>query len=346
MEPNPNPLRTGPWKLTDLSSVKPIGKTVLSTFSCGGGSTMGYKLAGFDVIGCVEIDPQMFDLYTSNHKLKFPYRMPIQEFNALPDSALPEEFFNLDVLDGSPPCSSFSMSGAREKKWGKESQFREGQAFQRLDDLFFHFIDTAKRLKPKVVVAENVKGLILGNARGYVKEIFQAFKSAGYTCQLFLLNSATMGVPQRRERTFFIAHRNSEKLKLQFNEPQVSTQYAISGIEISPDEIKWLTPKTVELWKKVKPGEPLSKAHPLGHRFNDIKTHPKLPCQTMAAGSPSRPIHWSEPRRFTDKECARIQTFPDDYNFKSADGQYVCGMSVPPFMMQRIANQIYLQLLR
>lgn len=345
MEKILNPLKTGPWNLKDLAEVKKIGKTVLSTFSCGGGSTMGYKLAGFDVIGCVEIDPQMMAIYRSNHNPRHPFLMPLQEFNKLPDSALPEEFFNLDILDGSPPCSSFSMAGAREKKWGKASQFREGQAFQRLDDLFFHFIETAKRLQPKVVVAENVKGLILGNARGYVKEIFQAFKDAGYTCQFFLLNAATMGVPQRRERTFFIAHKNETKLKLQFNEPMVSAGYAISGLNNRPDEITWLTPKTDALWRKVKPGEPLSKAHPLGHRFNAIKAHPKLPCATMAASGDSRPIHWSESRRFTDRECARIQTFPDDYNFLNASGGYVCGMSVPPFMMQRIAQQIYLQLL-
>ena len=126
----------------------------------------------------------------------------------------------MDILDGSPPCSVFSTAGAREKKWGKEYYFREGQEVQKLDDLFFHFIDTAERLKPKIVIAENVRGLILGNARGYVKEIFLALDKAGYDAQLYLLNAAKMGVPQSRVRTFFIARRKDLKLpkvKLEFN---------------------------------------------------------------------------------------------------------------------------------
>ncbi len=115
---------------------------------------------------------------------------------------LPEELYNLDVLDGSPPCSTFSMAGSREKGWGVEKQFREGQKRQRLDDLFFHFINIAKELQPKVVVAENVKGLVGGNAKGYVNEILKAYDEAGYKVQIFLLNAATMGVPQRREREY------------------------------------------------------------------------------------------------------------------------------------------------
>ena len=91
------------------------------------------------------------------------------------------------------------MAGSREKACGKEKHFREGQSKQVLDDLFFHFIDTAKKLKPKVVVAENVKGLVIGKAKGYVKQIFKKFDEAGYDVQLFLLNAAFMGVPQKRE---------------------------------------------------------------------------------------------------------------------------------------------------
>src|SRR5690606_26513037 len=106
----------------------------------------------------------------------------------------------------------------REKKWGTASKFREGQAVQNLDDLFFEFIDVVKKLQPKVVVAENVKGLLIGNAKGYVKQIFKKFNEAGYSVQLFLLNAAFMGVPQKRERTFFIANRLNKNINLNFNE--------------------------------------------------------------------------------------------------------------------------------
>lgn len=153
------------WNLKDAIFTKDKGK-VFSCFSCGGGSTMGYKLAGFDVIGCNEIDPKMMEVYIENHKPKFPFLEGIQSFKNRND--LPNELYNLDILDGSPPCSSFSMAGSREKDWGKEKKFREGQAEQVLDTLFFDFIDLAKKIQPKVVVAENVKGMLLGNAKQYV----------------------------------------------------------------------------------------------------------------------------------------------------------------------------------
>lgn len=92
---------------------------------------MGYKLAGFDVIGCNEIDHRMMFTYCKNHNPRFPFLEPIQTFKDKQD--LPPELFNLDILDGSPPCSTFSMAGSREEAWGKMKKFREGQAEQVLD---------------------------------------------------------------------------------------------------------------------------------------------------------------------------------------------------------------------
>ena len=169
------------WTLKDANFTKDKGK-VFSCFACGGGSTMGYKLAGFDVIGCNEIDPKMIEAYKTNHNPKYAYLEPIQTFKLRKD--LPKELYDLDILDGSPPCSSFSMAGNREKDWGKEKKFREGQAEQVLDNLFFDFIDLAKELQPKVVVAENVIGLMMGAAKEYVKKIYLAFKEAGYQLRI------------------------------------------------------------------------------------------------------------------------------------------------------------------
>lgn len=121
---------------------------------------MGYKLAGFDVIGCNEIDPKMMKCYIENHNPQYTFLEDIRDL--VRRNNLPEELYNLDILDGSPPCSTFSMSGLREDAWGKEKKFKEGQKTQVLDTLFFDFIALAKRLKPKVVIAENVKGLLLG----------------------------------------------------------------------------------------------------------------------------------------------------------------------------------------
>ena len=139
------------WTLKEANFTKDKGK-VFSCFACGGGSSMGYKLAGFDVIGCNEIDKRMMNIYCKNHNPKFSYLEPIQTFKERTD--LPPELYNLDILDGSPPCSTFSIAGSREEAWGKMKKFREGQAEQVLDTLFFDFIDLAKKLQPKVVVAE------------------------------------------------------------------------------------------------------------------------------------------------------------------------------------------------
>lgn len=193
------------WNLKDLKQVSKNNYNVFSCFSCGGGSTMGYKLAGYNVIGNCEIDKKINEVYVKNHDPKYNYCMPIQEMIALKD--YPKELYNLDILDGSPPCSTFSLAGEREKNWGKSKKFREGQAYQVLDDLFFEFIKLAEKLKPKIIVAENVKGILMGNAKGYVNLIIKKLDEVGYKTQIFLLNSARMGVPQKRERVFFIATR-------------------------------------------------------------------------------------------------------------------------------------------
>ena len=221
------------WTLKDANFTKDKGM-VFSCFACGGGSTMGYKLAGFDVIGCNEIDPKMMEAYMANHNPRFSYLEDIRTFKLRDD--LPRELYQLDILDGSPPCSSFSMVGNREDDWGKEKVFREGQAEQVLDTLFFDFIDLAKKLQPKVVIAENVKGLLMGAAVEYVAEIYKQFNQAGYIVKHWLLDASKMGIPQKRERVFFIALRKDQakkflkqinlfdvelNLKLEFNEPVI-----------------------------------------------------------------------------------------------------------------------------
>ena len=329
-----------PWFLKDLKFPKENAPTVFSCFHCGGGSTMGYKLAGFNVLGGVEIDPKMMEVYRANHNPKHSYLMGVQDFKNIPNDQLPPELFNLDILDGSPPCSSFSMSGSREKAWGKEKKFREGQAEQVLDELFFDFIDIAAKLKPKIVVAENVKGLIQGNAKFYVKKIAKAFNDAGYDVQLFLLNSAFMGVPQRRERTFFIAKRKTvsyDKLKLEFSDKIISVEDAFCGVNELGKDVSKST--MVKYWNKILPGESMSKAHDKGSLFGQIKINPKEPAPTLTSQE-YQLWHWDEPRLLSRSQCIRLQSFPDDFNFLNNDPKYLCGMSVPPLMMEKVALEI------
>lgn len=101
---------------------------------------MGYKLAGFEHLGGVEIDPRMAEIYIKNHNPKHFYLEDIRDFNQRED--LPKELYELDILDGSPPCTTFSMCGKREQGWGKEKYFKEGQKKQTLLMIWYLSIAT------------------------------------------------------------------------------------------------------------------------------------------------------------------------------------------------------------
>lgn len=333
----------GAWNLTDIDHIKKNGLKVMSCFHCGGGSTMGYKLCGYEVLGGVEIDPKMMAVYKKNHSPKYSFLMGVQDFNKIPPSEIPSELFNLDILDGSPPCSSFSMAGSREKAWGESKKFTEGQAEQVLDDLFFEFIKIANILKPKVVVAENVKGLLQGKAKGYVKMIVKQFNESGYDVQLFLLNSAFMGVPQKRERTFFVARRkdlNLPIINLKFNEELITVKQAWSGLNEKGKDVS--NSSMVKYYNLIKPGEAMSKVHEKGSLFGQMKLDPNAPAPTLTSKQ-YQLWHWDEPQLLSKTQSSRLQSFPDDYDFLNNDPKYICGMSVPPLMMQRVANQIAFQ---
>jgi DNA (cytosine-5)-methyltransferase 1 len=342
------------WTLKDAVFTKDKGK-VFSCFACGGGSTMGYKLAGFDVLGCNEIDPKMIEAYKTNHKPKYAYLEPIQTFKTRKD--LPSELYNLDILDGSPPCSSFSMAGNREKDWGKEKVFREGQAEQILDTLFFDFIDLAKELQPKVVVAENVKGLLLGSAKSYVIDIYKAFDEAGYYCQHFLLDASKMGVPQRRERVFFICLRKdlaSQFLHMEdmFTEvPKIEMEFNEKRIVFS--EIKNLFGKNKTLGERLKP----SFDYCIENKIKDFAKYSEVVLNkranfnwrllynnevsdTITSGAK---IIKEDATYLNDSELIQIGTYPLDYNFYKVKAEYLIGMSVPPVMTAQVASNIYEQ---
>lgn len=329
------------WYLKDGYPSK-NGLKVFGTFICGGGSTMGYKLAGFEHLGGVEIDPQVADVYKTNHNPKYLFVEDIREFANRTE--FPEDLYNLDILDGSPPCSSFSMAGNREKDWGKEKIFREGQAKQRLDDLFFDYIKLAKKLQPKVVIAENVKGMLQGNAKTYVKRVKDEFEKAGYKVQLFLLNSASMGVPQKRERVFFICQRNDlnfSKLELKFNEDAIPFGKVIEDIEYND-----LTKNEQYLWnnKIYGDGDFGVINVRLGNKQNSFTTkllYKDKVCNTVTAGDNN--ILFDIPRKTTKNEVCQIGTYPLDYNFKKIEPKYLIGMSVPPVMTAQVATEIYNQ---
>jgi DNA (cytosine-5)-methyltransferase 1 len=343
------------WNLKDAVFTKDKGK-VFSCFACGGGSTMGYKLAGFDVIGHNDIDKKMIEVYKENHNPKFSFLESITTFAKRKD--LPKELYELDVLDGSPPCSSFSMAGNRENDWGKEKVFREGQELQVLDTLFFDFIDLAKELQPKVVVAENVKGLLMGAAKEYVIKIYDAFDKAGYYCQHFLLDASKMGVPQRRERVFFICLRKDlakdflyqqdmfteiPKIEMNFNEKEIlfGEIYEKNGKgeqSIPPSYSKYYDLKNLNEYSMDETTIRIDNVQ----KFFSVKYISKDKVLNTITGGEKNMLH-DEKRTLSKKELCLGGSYPKDYNFLTVKPGYLIGMSVPPVMTAQIASNIYNQ---
>lgn len=327
------------WKLSDgypARDIKYHGTTVMTTFACGGGSTMGYKLAGYNVVAANDIDPQMERVYKANHNPKQFFLCSIKDL--LDRDDLPQ----VDVLDGSPPCSVFSMAGSRESAWQKEKMFREGQAKQILDDLFFDFINLAEKMKPKIVIAENVKGMLQGHAKWYTREVVRRFNKIGYKCQVFLLNAATMGVPQKRERVFFIAYKTDRLIKLDFNEPKIFLK------EIYIGDGSLLKGKELELWKQRNYkdydfGSITERIEGKRNRFTTKLLRSNRVASTIIASDNN--IYFHQPRKVSNKEAALIGSFPLDYNYLNIKPKYLIGMSVPPVMMAQVAYEVYKQLI-
>ena len=330
------------WNLSELKQDKPVN--VFTIFSCGGGSSMGYKRAGFKVLGNCEIDPRMNAAYVANNHPKYNFNMDVRDFLK---AEWPEELYGIDILDGSPPCSSFSTSGVREDGWGKEKVFKEGQKKQTLDDLFFVYLDVLERMQPKVAVAENVVGLLLGNAKGYVNAIIKRYREISYDVQLFRLNAAFMEVPQKRERVFFIANRMGyPKLELKFNyKPikfgEVRGKNGGNAIDENTKMGSLLKSARVNDKSLADVNERLGRK---ASYFNQTIVWDNDIAPTMTAGS--IPFRGCDKTYFTVDDIKAVQTFPQDYNFvnnSTNNVQYMCGMSVPPNMMAHIATEIWRQ---
>lgn len=301
---------------------------------------MGYKRAGFNVLGNCEIDPKIAEIYKRNLHPKYSYVMDIRDFNNSKD--IPDELMNLDVLDGSPPCSTFSTNGKREKGWGVEKRFAEGQKLQTLDDLFFVFLDTVENLTPKVVVAENVTGLVKGNAKGYVNEIIQRFNQLGYEVQMFLLNASFMDVPQKRERIFFIANRcKFPKLKLKFNQKTIpfGEVRSLKGFAGNSDAEYLVRRYGNDCDRSVK--DINIRVRNALSNFSTFILHDDEVANTLT----TKPhIRWHDKCQMSIEDMVNVSSFPQDYDFGTyrSEGKvsFICGMSVPPNMMAHIATEI------
>ena len=183
--------------------------TVISTFAGGGGSSTGYRLAGGKVLCVNEFVEAAVETYKANYPDTPVLPGDIKQLKG-------EDFLKaagiqkgeLDILDGSPPCSAFSVAGKREKGWKQTKTYSDGKQVEDIEDLFFEFIRIADEIQPKVIVGENVAGILMGQAIKKYNEIIYEFERIGYTAVGQILNAADFDTPQARQRCFFVAVRN------------------------------------------------------------------------------------------------------------------------------------------
>lgn len=342
------------WNLKDLEKVKPNGYKVFSCFAGGGGSSQGYKMAGYDVIGCNEIDKRQMEIYVHNLKPKYSYLEDIRTFRLRED--LPKELFELDILDASFPCSLFSTANLKaDDKKGKEVKFREGQSKQTLDDLAFETIHLVDKLKPKIAVFENVKGLLQEKNKWYVEQIYSQFEKIGYRICHHLINCADLGVPQKRERVFFFAVRNDLNVPTSdifgsepFLDLNIKEKHITLGMIDKDNKGKKPTEFVLNMIKHYKKGD--SSLGDIRQRLENkstgfqtyIVTNEDV-CNTLRAGSNDFIQIDENLKNLSDYELLQIGSWSQDYNFKNQKVIYVLGMSVPPLAMYRISKEVQKQ---
>lgn len=193
--------------MVDIAALPWNGFNAVSTFSGCGGSSTGYRIAGFRVLWANEFVPAAQDTYRANMA---PHTVldtrDIREVTAGELlAAAGVGVGEIDLYDGSPPCSDFSMVGNREDGWGKVKKYSDTK--QRVDDLFFEFARLIKETQPRVFIAENVAGLVRGTAKGYFLEILRTLKACGYRVSAKVLDASWLGVPQVRNRLILVGVR-------------------------------------------------------------------------------------------------------------------------------------------
>jgi DNA (cytosine-5)-methyltransferase 1 len=369
-------LRYAPYTMAGVRVIPKNGYTVISTFSGCGGSSLGYKLAGFDVRCASEFDKEAADTYEANFPGVPVLRKDIRETSGqeLLDAAKlkPGE---LDVFDGSPPCCPFSTAGRRENGWGQIKNY-SGQK-QRTDDLFWEYARILGELKPRVFVAENVSGLTMGTAVGFFNEILGLLRSKGYEVDWQLLDASHLGCPQKRERLFFIGFRSDLRIRPRFPElvpdSAPTLREALQGLEAPVEDEAWEKGSAVAyLLRFLLPGmtgtevlqDIRDKRVPMPSLEDGefaAKWARKLPMGyfglvrlcwdgvpgTVMASNGSRGIacshiHPSEDRKLSIAELKRVCTFPDDFVLT---GDFVerwerLGRAIPPWVMRSVARKI------
>ncbi len=379
--------------------------SVISLFAGGGGSSTGYKLAGGDVLVVNEFVEEAVKTYSENYPGTNIICDDVKKITG-------EDLLNiakigceeLDILDGSPPCSAFSVAGKRDKNWKNavkhtsESYFdietldvisntttkvndgvkkySDNKIVEGIEDLFLEYIRIASEIKPKIIIAENVKGLIMGAARQKLIQFQNLFSNIvpGYIVTHFVLNASDFDTAQSRERLFIVCIRSdvadivgvdvlniNSKVKPKSIDKIISIKDAIDDVENDPIEEQMLLDfveksfqkKFIEMLsfnpnKHTKPSDiEFIKMNPKRSCFNMIRPAIQLPCPTLTqAGQKmglSGVFHYAKNRKLTIKELKILMGLPDDYILTGTFDQKaerICRM-VAPRVLYYLAQNIY-----
>lgn len=325
--------------MAEISALPWNGLTVASTFSGAGGSCLGYRMAGYRVAYAAEFIESARETYKANHPDSYLDPRDVREIKG--SEILDIVAGPVDILDGSPPCASFSTAGKREAGWGKVKAYSDGA--QRTDDLFDEFIRLVGEVQPRVFVAENVSGLVKGTAKGYFIRVMQGLKAKGYRVACRVLDASWLGVPQSRQRTIFIGVREDLGRQPAHPEPfesRITLRVAIAG---GIDGMcQNLGGDLLRIYKLQRPGESRFDACiRLGRKgggLGKVRLSWDKPTPTMTQSGYDL-YHPELPRTLTIPEAKRICSFPDDFKLCGTFEQQWerLGRAVPPLMMREIA---------
>lgn len=315
-----------------------MGKLKVASLFCGGGGTDVGLLGNFqfldkfyaahdlDIIYANDIEPHACQLFAANFGLQ-PDNRDIREVNS-------NEIPDFDILTGGFPCQAFSIIAQNPPRLGIEDD--RGK-------LFFEMCRVLRDKQPLCFIAENVKGLLTANQKQAFPLILQEFAASGYDVSYAVLNAANFGVPQKRERVFIVGFRKD--LQVTFSFPQ-ATHVAGSGwiplarvLEPQVDEKYYFSERAVQ-------GMLAKRATMNKGRAQDITQ----PCNTVGAHLAKVSLNSTDPvlceqgryRRFTPREVARIQSFPESYQLLGSEtAQYrALGNAIPPVLFWHVAHAV------
>lgn len=323
---------------------------IVSFFAGAGGLDLGFQKAGFDVIWANEYDKDIWETYEKNHPHTVLDRRSIVDIKE-------EEVPACDGIIGGPPCQSWSEAGALRGIEDKRGQ------------LFYDFIRILEAKNPKFFLAENVSGMLAPRHAEALEGIKELFKKAGYRLSFQLLNASDYNVPQDRKRVFFIGIRNDLDFEFSFpvkTFPKVPLAEAIADLE------KNVLPANEKNYTNGDSCKVANHEYMIGGFSTIYMSRNRVrswdePSFTIQAGGRHAPLHPQAPkmekveknkqifipgqedlyRRLSVRECARVQTFPDDFIFyydNLTKAYKMIGNAVPVnlsyFLAQEIKKQI------